>query len=145
MNVVIVYDSRSGNTADAARQISDLFRQKGHEVESHPVAEAGAVTASADLLCVGSWTQGLLVVGQHPTAAILRWIDGLPPLAGKPAVVFCSYAIAAGGTLAKMASALSAKGAAVRWQLPFRGRRARDLSGFSSWIQEGAKSPAPRP
>ncbi len=134
MRVAIVHDSRTGNTAAAAEQMAEAFRNKGHTVELRRVGEADGAVASADIVCVGSWTQGLFIIGQHPTAAIRDFIDRLPDMKGKVGVAFCSYALAPGKTLDKLAGGLAAKGATVGWRLPFRGRQAANWDGFTGWI-----------
>ena len=123
MKVAIVYDSRTGNTEAAAKQIAQTYRDGGHEVVLARVDKADpADAAAADVLCVGSWTQGLFIVLQHATPATIRFIDSLPSLAGREAVVFCSYALSSGKLLPNLARLLTSKGASVPWQLAFRGR-----------------------
>jgi flavodoxin len=135
INASIVYDSLTGNTESAARLIAEQLRWSGARVELNPVKDANpAAAASADLLCVGSWTQGLFVILQHPTRATMRYIERLPPLHGKHALVFCSYALRRGSTLSRLASALEKKGAWVRWQVAFK--RAAPVEGFSAFASE---------
>jgi len=95
MIVNIVHDSRTGNTEAAAQQIAGAFRAAGlDDVRTTGLREAdAAAVAAADWICIGSWTQGLFVVAQHPTAATLDFIAALPDLSGKSALVFCSYAL----------------------------------------------------
>jgi flavodoxin len=136
MRVAIVHDSRTGNTAAAAEKMAAAFREKGHTVELRRVAEADGSVATADVICVGSWTQGLFIVGQHPTAAIRNFVETPPDMKGKVGVAFCSYAFAPGRTLDKLAGGLAAKGAKVGWQLPFRGQQATNWAGFVGWIAD---------
>ncbi|MHB8417222.1 MAG: flavodoxin family protein [Myxococcales bacterium] len=125
MKVAIVYDSRTGNTQAAAEQIAQLYRERGHEVVVSTAEAANpAEVARADVVCIGSWTQGLFVVLQHATEATLRFVSALPALAGKEAVVFCSYGLSSGKLLPNLAKLLRAKGARVSFSLPFRGRAA---------------------
>jgi flavodoxin len=69
MRVLVVYDSKYGNTERIARAIAEGI---GGAVEN-----CGTVTADhiqgLDLLVVGSPTQG-----GRPTAALKSWIDGIP-------------------------------------------------------------------
>ena len=62
-------------------------------------------------MIVGSWVDGLVVVGQRPGR--LGRIKGMPALAGKRAVVYLTYAIDAGKALQKMSDAVAARGAEV--------------------------------
>lgn len=121
MNIAIVYDSRTGITAAAARAMGKTLTERGHACTIESVAEADpARAAGADLICVGSWTKGLFVILQHPTDESLRFIDRLG-LAGKRALVFCTYKLATGSTLPRMARAMERRGAHVIGQFKFRG------------------------
>ena len=122
MKVAIVFDSRAGTTRDAATAMGKVFEDLGHECCVESVAEADPAQASkADLICIGSWTQGLFIVLQHPTKASMQFIDRLGDLKGKKAAVFCTYKLATGSLLPKMAAALEARGAQVVGRFKYRG------------------------
>jgi flavodoxin len=122
MQIAIVYDSSTGTTAKAAESMGKTFRDLGHECHVLDVRNAKpADVAQAELLCIGSWIQGLFVIRQHPTSRTMAFINQLGDLTGKRAVVFCTYKIAAGRTLHTMATALRASGATVVGQFKFRG------------------------
>jgi len=122
LNVAIVFDSHSGTTARAARAMAQAFTNNGHSCFVAPVHDAiPEEIAQAQLICLGSWTQGLLLFGQHPTQATMSFVERLGDLAGKQAVVFCTYKIATGSTLPQMASALEQRGAQVKGHFKFRG------------------------
>ena len=112
MQVVILYESLTGNTQQVARGIADALFE--HQVASRIYPVDGfdpAAIAEADLVVVGSWTDGLFVVGQRP--AKRKKFTKLPDLTGKRAVVFCTYALDPGRTLDKLSSVLSELGADV--------------------------------
>jgi flavodoxin len=122
VNIVIVYESSTGTTAAAAEAMGKSFAAAGHQCQVLSVAKADPVeVAKADLICVGAWVQGLFIFGQHPSAGALMFIDSLPNLVGKQAVVFCTYKIAAGSTLRQLTNALAQKGANVVGQFQYRG------------------------
>lgn len=137
MNVAIVYDSRTGTTAKAAEAIGKALRERGHQCRVQSVAEADpAQVAQADLICVGSWTQGLFVILQHPTKESLRFIGRLGDLKGKKAVVFCTYKLATGKLLSKLADGLRNKGAQVVGQFKFRGPQPDDsFAAFAASVK----------
>ena len=134
MKVAIVYDSSTGKTKAAAEQMGEAARVAGHEcsVESIHDADPAQVT-TADAVCVGSWTKGLFVILQRPTAATMSFIERLGPLDGKPAAVFTTYDIAIGKTLKKMATPLEARGAKVTGELKSKGPHAAE--GFDAWLR----------
>ena len=133
MNVAIVFDSKTGTTKAAAEAMAGLVREAGHECTVTSVQDADPASVSAaDAICVGSWCKGIYVVFQHATKATMEFIDALGDLSGKPAAVFCTYKVAAGGMLSKMAAPLEARGAKVTGQFKSRGPVAAE--GFVSWI-----------
>ncbi|MFG0328822.1 MAG: flavodoxin family protein [Phycisphaerales bacterium] len=135
MRILIVYDSRTGTTRQAAEEMASIARGADHECRVASIRDIPADEVSDyDAVCVGSWTQGLFFVLQHPTKASLRFIDSIPPLYGKPAAVFCTYKTSPGGLLTTLAARLSARGASVTGRFKSRGASAPD--GFLSWVQE---------
>lgn len=122
MKVAIVYDSRTGTTAQAAEAMGKTLERHGHECCVQSVKEADPVrVVQADLICVGSWTKGLFIIWQHPTKESRQFIDRLENLAGKKAVVFCTYKLATGSLLRTLANGLERKGANVVGQFKYRG------------------------
>ena len=124
MKVLVAYESRGGRTKRAAEAIADAVRAAGHDVDARPLKEAGPDRiGAADLLFVGSWVEGYLLFGVGPAKAALRWVTGLPPLAGKNTAVFCTYALKPRGTLSTLGSGLKAKGASLRGEAGFHRKR----------------------
>ena len=134
MKVAIVYDSSTGKTMQAARDMAAIVRDAGHKCTVYPVKEADpAEVAAADAILIGSWTHGLVFFFQRATYATLDFIESLGPLNGKPAAVFCTYAVATGKMLPKMTERLSASGANVTGQ--FRSRGPTAGKGFREWVK----------
>lgn len=112
MRAVIIYNSLTGTTRKAAHRIASEL--KALRVEATPVAiddVDDATVADADLVIVGTWTDGIIVVGQKPAGR--KKLRGLPSLSGKKAVVYCTYAVDPGQTLSKLVAEVEAKGAEV--------------------------------
>jgi len=63
----------------------------------------------------------------------MDFIDSLDELDGRPAAVFCTYKLAAGGMLPKMAARLENLGADVTGLFKSRGPFAAE--GFGEWIE----------
>ena len=134
MRVAIVFDSATGRTRAAAEEMAEAVRAAGHECTLGSVQDADpAEVSAADAVCVGSWTQGLYVVLQHATKATMDFIERLGPLDGKPAAVFCTYKLAAGRMLPKMAARLEGRGANVTGIFKSRGPFAAE--GFGDWVR----------
>lgn len=111
MNVLVVYESRSGHTRRAAEAIADAARSSGATVVVKPIETlAAADVATADAVAVGTWVEGLIIFGVKPAGA-RKW--SLPSLAGKRAAVFCTYAFNPRRALDMLAGVVTAAGADV--------------------------------
>jgi hypothetical protein len=112
MKAVIIYESLTGHTRTAAALIAKELNAAGVDAVACPITQIDYQALSeADLLIVGTWTDGLVFVGQRPGRA--SRLRNLPLVDGKRTFVFCTYAINAGKVLDKMTAILSARGADV--------------------------------
>jgi flavorubredoxin len=131
MRAAIVYESLTGNTRRAARLIGEELRRAGFEATVFPITRVDyQALADADLLIVGSWTDGLVFVGQRPGRA--GRLRRLPVVAGKKCVVFCTYAVNCGATLDKLTRILEGRGAEVLGGMAIR--RDRIAGGASDFV-----------
>lgn len=112
MHAVVIYESLTGNTAKAGRAIAAQLTDAGLPTQAFPITGIDyQALQEADLVIVGSWVDGLILVGQRPGR--MGRITSMPALAGKKAVVYLTYAIDAGKALQKMSDAVAARGAEV--------------------------------
>jgi flavodoxin len=104
LHVAVLFDSLTGNTRKAAELIGAGLRAEGHEVDVSSVGRVNLqAIGRADVIVLGSWVHGAFVLGQAPALELRQRLTGvLPALSGKKALVFCTYALAAGKALAKM-------------------------------------------
>ena len=113
MKVVVIYESRTGNTAKAAELIAGRFAAAGHEVNVYPTKGVDLHALSeADLAVVGTWTDGAVLFGQRPGGAgnIAKY---LPTMWDKPTYAYVTYAIRPGNVLRGVNKLLASKGAKV--------------------------------
>ncbi|HLI54717.1 MAG TPA: FAD-dependent oxidoreductase [Acidimicrobiales bacterium] len=148
--VLVCYESRSGHTAGAAELVAGVLALRASEVTLLPMSKVGPdELAGADLVVVGSWVEGLLLAKVGPARAARRFIEQLPPLAGKRAAVFCTYAVSPRSALEEMVEIMEKKGAQVVTSaaLPSRGTAA-DASAFAEdvlaicWPDSPARPPS---
>jgi len=133
MNVLVLYQSRSGHTRTAAEAIAQAARDLNHEVNVKSVIEVRkADVEQADALFVGAWVQGFILFGVKPAGAEL-WVPTLPSLEGKPVGVFCTYAFHPRGSLRALGAMLAARGAAVVGERAFH--RSRPRAGAAPFVQ----------
>lgn len=112
MRAVVIYESLTGNTKKTAYLIGQGLQGSGWDVSVCPVTSVDlAALHAADLVVVGSWTDGVFVTGQRPGR--LGRLRALPAMAGKKAVVFVTYALHSGKVLEKMTAEVEALGAEV--------------------------------
>lgn len=112
MQAVIIYNSLTGTTEKAAYRLASELRAL--RIDATPVAIGDVddqAVADADLVVVGTWTDGIVILGQKPAGA--RKLKGLPRLDGKKAVVYCTYAVDPGHTLDKLVAVVADLGADV--------------------------------
>jgi flavodoxin len=134
MRVVVLYESRTGNTRRAAELLGGAAEARGHTVAVHPVRSFDfKELALADAVLVGTWCDGLILFGHRPGSA--GQIDRhLPVLTGKPVGVFLTYAINPGKGLRKLARLLESKGAAVVAGRTYRRDRLGDADAIASLV-----------
>lgn len=112
MRAIVIYESLTGNTAEAGQLIADELTRSGVETVANPITEINLQALSeADLVVVGSWTDGLFFFGQRPGR--VGRLAKLPVIDGKKAAVYCTYAINAGKTLDKLSGIVSRRGGDV--------------------------------
>ncbi len=111
MDVVVIFDSRTGNTERAAGLIGAGLESAGAQVSVYSIDEVdlGAL-ARADLAVIGTWTGGLFFFGQHPGGAG-KIATVLPDLWDKATFAYVTYAINAGPAAKKMGDVLDGMGA----------------------------------
>ena len=112
MEAIVIYESLTGNTAKAGKAIAAELSERGLPARACPITQIDyAALSRADVVVVGSWVDGFIVVGQRPGRA--GRIAKMPALAGKKAAVYLTYAIDPGKALQKMSDAVSDLGADV--------------------------------
>ncbi len=112
MNVAVIYESLSGNTRKAGERIAAELNDRGVNASASPVDQVDLpMLSAADLVIVGSWVDGLFVVGQRPGRP---WrLNKLPVIDGKPTAVYCTFAINPGKTLQKLGDIVAKRGGDV--------------------------------
>lgn len=112
MNVVVVYESLTGNTRRAAELMGEELERRGAQATVCNITAIDyQALARAELVIMGSWVDGIFVVGQRPGRA--GRLQSFPPIDGKRCFVFCTFALNPGKTLQKMTAIMEGRGAEV--------------------------------
>ena len=92
MNVVVTYESKTGNTEKAAHLVAAGLHKAGATVSSFSINNVDyGELAKADVVIVGTWCGGLFFFGQHPGGAG-KIAEELPDLWDIATFSFVSYA-----------------------------------------------------
>lgn len=122
MQIVVIYESRTGNTERAARLIGAELAAAGHLVDCFPTAGVDLKTlAEADVVVVGTWVDGAILFGQRPGGAG-NLVRHLPTMWDKPTFTFMTYAVRPGAALARFGDLLRTNGCDVRGGLELHRR-----------------------
>jgi flavodoxin len=120
MKAIVLYESLTGKTARTAQLIAARLQAAGVGVTA--VCNVTDIDlqalASADLVIVGTWVDGLVFFGQRPGRQGRLW--ALPALSGKRAAVYVTYAIDSGKALEKLMRIVESRGAEVLGGLTIR-------------------------
>jgi flavodoxin len=112
VKALVIWESLTGTTRKAAEHIAAGLRAGGVETTVSPVSAVDlAALSAADVVVVGSWTDGIVFVGQKPGRQSRLW--SLPFLTGKRAFVYCTYAVDAGHAVDKLADIVRDRGAEI--------------------------------
>ena len=121
MKAAIVYRSRTGTTRRFAEQIGAHLGTLGIASIVASVGEADpAAVASADVVLLGCWTNGFMVIGQHPDQPWIEFAHALPSLTGKKVGFFTTYSILTGSMFGKMRRELADRAGSIGLELKSR-------------------------
>jgi Flavodoxin domain len=114
MKVLVAHDSRTGRTREVAERIGLVVQGSTPRVSVASVADLlPEDVLAADVLFLGAWVDGFIVVGVGPSGRAMAWARALPSLEGRLAAVFCTYGVNPRRTLQEMSKVLTSKGAIV--------------------------------
>lgn len=135
--MAVTYESRTGNTERAARLAAGGLKGAGADVSVMPIdALDFKRLAEADLIIVGTWTDGAFFFGQRPGGGgkIAR---RLPDIWDKRCFAFVTYALNPGRSHHKLGDILAAKGARSLGEFAFhRNRLQHDVTEFVDQVIE---------
>ena len=123
LKVVIIHQSRTGNTRRAAELIGGAAEAAGATVAVRPTTNIDmAELAEADLVFVGTWVDGLILFGHRPGDPTK--VRAIPKLWNKRVAAFMTHAVNPGRAAERFADLLEEHGADV---VAFRSLNRRHL------------------
>ena len=149
---LVVHHSKMGKTRRFAETIGKHLRGLGIETTVASLTTfRPEMLEGVDLVLLGAWTHGLMVVAQHPDEDWVEYARSLPPLGTRKVGLFTTYLIATGSMFWMMKRHLAGKAGRVELRLKSRTDRlsdanARRLERFAALAAEspsGTGSPNP--
>jgi flavodoxin len=132
MNARVVYFSRTGNTKRFAQAIADIVKA--------PIYDLALVSPSeiqnCDLLILGT-----PVEGSSPAKETVTFIESLPNVTGKKAILFCTYRIFGNErTMKKIEKTLEGKGYLTLLKVSKKGMKPEVPADFSEQLSKVKKT-----
>jgi flavodoxin len=140
LNIVVIHQSRTGNTRRAAELIGGAAEAAGDTVAVRPVTNIDfKELAEADLVFVGTWVDGLILFGHRPGDT--GKVRSIPRLWNKRVAAFMTHAFNPGGAADKLAGLLEEHGADVVAARSLNRRRLDDEApAFADEVLAAARS-----
>lgn len=129
MKIAVMYQSLRGGTRRAADAIAMSFQGLGSDVGIYPVTNIDAqFILDADLLVIGTWTDGLFGIGAKP--AQVGKLNTLPDISQKKTSLFITYEISPTKSLQQFEVWAQERGVALIHKQGFkvRGPFCKDIS-----------------
>ncbi len=123
----IVYRSHTGTTRRFAEEIGAYLTARGVEARVASVGECDLRTlGDVDYLILGCWTNGLMVLLQHPDQPWIDFARAMPAVATPRVALFTTYKLATGRMFKEMRRHLAGKTAGITLELKSRDGRLSD-------------------
>jgi flavodoxin len=118
---VIVYNSKTGTTKKYAEEIASYLKSKGISIRISSIqAFQGNLLSDSDFVFLGSWTNGLMFILQHPDREWKDFAAKLPSVPDVKVAVFTTYKILTGSMFRNMYKQLKGKFAPPSLELKSR-------------------------
>jgi len=112
MNILIVFDSESGNTKKVVGQVKTQLEEENYSVKvKHALTATEFDITDSDLLIIGTPVHGWILLNQKPTKTVRKFLKKEIPdsLQGKPVIGFCTYLFFPASTLKKIGKVIEHK------------------------------------
>jgi flavodoxin len=118
---VIFYHSKTGTTKKYAEEITSFLESQGISTKISPIqAYRAELLDSVNYVFLGCWTNGLMVMLQHPDKEWKDFAAKLPSMPSAKLVFFTTYKILTGSMFKNMFKQLKGKFAAPSLELKSR-------------------------
>jgi flavodoxin len=134
MRTSVIYNSHSGTTKALATEIGKFLAEKGIENKVGSIDSYDRdYLQSADLVMLGCWTSGLMIIAQQPDRPWKYFAKRMPPINDKPVAFFTTYKLATGSMFRRMEKTLNGK---ISKPVAFIRSKSRSLSDENRAVLE---------
>lgn len=133
----IIVNSKTGTTSRYAEEISEFLKSKGLDTQVASIQDYSEdLLKNADYVFFGSWTNGLMVVLQHPDKIWVEFAAKLPSMPEAKVALFTTYKILTGSMFRNMSKHLRGKFAAPSLEIKSRNGSLseKDQEGLENFI-----------
>ena len=131
MNACVVYFSRTGNTKRLAQAITDIVKAPIYDLATATPSEI----QNCDLLILGT-----PVEGSSPAKETVTFIEALPNVTNKKAILFCTYRIFGNErTMKRIEKTLEGKGYKTLLKVSKKGMKPEMATDFSEQLSQVKK------
>jgi flavodoxin len=118
---VIIYNSKTGTTKKYAEEISRYLQSKGLDTQVTSIqAYSEDMLNNVDYVLFGCWTNGLMVILQHPDKDWVGFAAKLPSMPDVKVALFTTYKLLTGSMFRNMNKQLKGKYATPSLELKSR-------------------------
>jgi len=105
---IIIYNSKTGNTKHFAGEICKHLKNQNIDAEAISIFDySPEQITNADIVLLGCWTSGWMIMFQHPQKVWKEFAAKLPDLSDKKVALFTTYKIATGSMFKNMKKHIS--------------------------------------
>jgi flavodoxin len=120
-NILVSYQSKHGTTKKYAEAIAVYINAKHLNSTAISIEDCKKKDIDkADAILLGCWTNGLMILFQHPDKPWVSFAKKLPSITDKRIGLFTTYKIATGSVFRKMTNALDGKIKTVEFEIKSR-------------------------
>jgi flavodoxin len=139
-HALVLYNSKTGTTERFAVEIGEFLSQEG--IESKVVSIFKFVPQDldgADVVLIGCWTSGLMILFQHPERTWVEFAKTLPDLRDKKIGLFTTYSLATGTMFKTMKEHIKMIHGGIELELKSRDGHLKDIhrQQLSSFLHKG--------
>jgi len=124
---LIIYQSKKGTTRRFGNEIGRLLSEMGIQSQTLSIEDCtNGELYSVDYLFLGCWTQGWMVVNQHPDSPWKEWAQSVEIPRGPKLALFTTYKLATGSMFRRMRRYLNGNDSKAKLEIKSRNGRLTD-------------------